>query len=46
MAVVEPDVRKVSKHDDVRQSKVRQLILGNVGERCVRDPQALVDRAQ
>ena len=46
VAVVEPDVRKVSKHDDVRQSKVRQLILGSIGEGCVRDPQALIDRAQ
>ena len=44
--VVELDVRKVSKHDKVRQAKVRKIILGTVGERCVGDAQALVDRAQ
>ena len=44
--VVELDVRKVSKHDKVRQAKVRELILGTVGERRVSDAQALVDRAQ
>ena len=42
----ELDVRKVSKHDKVRESKVRKLILGTVGERRVGDAQALVDRAQ
>ena len=41
----ELDVRKVSKHDKVRESKVRKLILGTVGERRVGDAQALVDRA-
>jgi hypothetical protein len=44
--VVEVDVRKVSKHDQVRQSKVRKVILGTVGERRVGNTQALVDRAQ
>ena len=44
--VLELDVRKVSKHDKVRQPKVRQLVLGTVGERRVGDAQALVDRAQ
>ena len=44
--MVEEDVRKVSKHDQVRQSKVRKVILGTVGERRVGNTQALVDRAQ
>ena len=44
--VVELDVRKVSKHDKVRQAKVRELILGTVGVSRVGDAQALIDRAQ